>query len=216
MFKRCLIIFCFVFVSFLGAEHSPIGIVSKGSLFVVSGPAGSGKTTLVDRIVKEFPTVVANVSYTTREPRPGEKADVQYHFVSVKEFEAMLAKDQFLEHVKLFGNYYGTSLKSIQDEQMQGHHVILVIDTQGGLRIRPKIAATYIFIKPPEPALQTLRERLTKRNTETADVIEKRVQQAKTELEEGSQYEYLIVNDDLDTAYDVLRSIIIATVHRTV
>lgn len=193
-------------------EQKVLGNVTKGSVFIVSAPAGTGKTTLVQMLVKEFPSVVASVSYTTRQPRPGEISGIHYHFIDEATFKQKIDSGEFLEYVELYGNYYGTSRKKVLEQQQQGKHVILVIDTQGGLQLKGKVEATFIFIQPK--GIDVLRERLTGRGTETAEVIEKRLSHAEREMQQGKQYDYQVVNDNLETAYDVLRSIIIAEEHR--
>jgi guanylate kinase len=189
-----------------------LGKAGKGLTFIVSAPAGTGKTTLVQRLVQEFPSIIASISYTTRKPREGEIPGVHYHFISEAEFEAKIAASDFLEYVKLYGTYYGTSRQWITEQQNQGKHVILVIDTQGALQLKGKLPATFIFIRPP--SLESLQVRLMQRKTETAEMIEKRLAWARVELEAAQQYDYEIVNDDLEIAYQVFRSIFIAECHR--
>jgi guanylate kinase len=163
-------------------------------------------------LVNEFPCVVESVSYTTRECRNGEIPGVHYHFVSESEFERKIANNEFLEYVRLYGYYYGTALQSVQEQQRQGKHVILVIDTQGALQLKGMIPACFVFISPP--SLKELRHRLKQRRTESDAVIEERLEWAKKEIETASEYDYTIVNDDLAIAYQVLRSIVIAEEHR--
>lgn len=184
-----------------------------GLLFIVSAPAGTGKTTLVNMLAAEFPNVIASISYTTRGPRDGEVNGKHYHFISDSEFEAKIAAQDFLEHVKLYGYYYGTSRQWIVDQQKQGKHVILVIDTQGALQLKGHIPSVLVFISPP--SLEILRERLLKRQTEAPEMVEKRLEWAKIEMQRVPQYDYLVLNDDLNVAYQILRSIVIAESHRT-
>lgn len=191
-----------------------LGNLKHGMIFIVSAPAGTGKTTLVERLVNEFPCVKTSVSYTTRKPRPGEIEGVHYHFVTKEVFERKIADNDFLEYAMLYGNYYGTSRSWVSEKLKKGKHVMLVIDTQGALQLLGKIEATFIFIEPP--SLDELRKRLNNRKTEPPEVIEERLAWAKKEIESGRCYDYCIVNDDLDTAYDVLRSILIAEEHRIV
>jgi guanylate kinase len=189
-----------------------LGERKKGLLFVVSAPAGTGKTTLVRMLLEEFDCVVQSISFTTRHPRPMEVSGKDYHFISITEFEKKMEDGEFLEYAKVFGQYYGTSRKLLSDLQSQGKHVILVIDTQGALFIKKSLDAIFIFIHPP--SIDVLRERLSRRKSETSEAIESRLSWAKKEMTLASEYDYEIVNDRLDTAYDVLRSILIAEEHR--
>lgn len=191
-----------------------LGNLKMGLAFVLSAPAGTGKTTLVQMLVKEFPCVVESVSFTTRKPRAGEVDGVHYHFISQEEFENKIKNNEFLEYVQLYGHYYGTDFQSIQKLKEQGRHVILVIDTQGSLQLKSKFEATFVFLSPPSQ--EVLRERLTLRQTETPEIIEKRLDWARHELEMAKFYDYRIVNDDLLIAYQVLRSILIAEEHRVI
>lgn len=188
-----------------------LGNLSKGLLFIISAPAGTGKTTLVQMLTKEFPHVVASISHTTRQPRQGEIEGVHYHFISKKEFVKRIDDGEFLEYVKLYDDYYGTHKLWVENQLIQGKHVILVIDTQGAELLK-EMKAIFIFISPP--SIEELERRLRSRQTETKDMIEKRLLWAKKEMEAQKNYDYLIINDDLAIAYQVLRSILIAEEHR--
>lgn len=192
---------------------SLLGERDKGLVFVVSAPAGAGKTTLVQKLIEEFSSLVASISYTTRPPREGEVNAVHYHFVTNEVFEEKRAAGDFLEYVNLYGYGYGTSREWIQQKQREGKHVVLVIDTQGALQLKGKIPAVFIFIRPP--SLEVLRDRLIQRQTESAEMIEKRMQWAEKELKMAQQYDYQLINDHLEISYEVLRSIVIAECHRT-
>lgn len=191
---------------------SLLGNLKRGLVFILSAPAGTGKTTLVQKLVSEFPAVVASVSYTTRAPRIGEINGLHYHFVDEAEFLNRIAKDEFIEYVQLYGDYYGTSRVWLEEQLDQGKHVFLVIDTQGALLLKEKIKATYIFVSPP--SLEILEKRLLVRKTESQDVIQRRLVWAQQEMSAKGAYDYLIINNELDTAYQVLRSIVIAEEHR--
>ncbi len=191
-----------------------VGNLKYGKVFVVSAPAGTGKTTLVGMLTKEFESVKMSISCTTRPPRPFEVDGVHYHFYSDVEFQEKLEAGAFIEHVTLFGYRYGTSREHVQELQKKGHHVVLVIDTQGAIQLMGRGAqfeAVFIFLMPPSK--EELRRRLMERGTEKPEVIEERLGWSEREMELGSLYNYQIVNDGLAIAYEVLRSIIIAEEH---
>jgi guanylate kinase len=189
-----------------------LGGLKKGLVFVVSAPAGTGKTTLVRMLQKEFDCIVESISYTTRQPRPSEIVGRDYHYISLPEFEKKISEGEFLEYALVFGNYYGTSRKFVEDEQRQGKHVVLVIDTQGAIQLMGFLAATFIFISPP--SLEELKSRLSSRKSESREAMDQRLSWAENELALASSYDYHIVNDHLKTAYDVLRAIVIAEEHK--
>jgi guanylate kinase len=194
---------------------SLLGKSTEGLVFVISAPAGTGKTTLTGRLIQEFsPRLIVNVSYTTRKPRRGEISGEDYHFIGEEEFKAKIAAGEFLEYVKLYGDYYGTSRQWVREQQRQGKHVILVIDTQGALQLKNHFPAVFIFISPP--SLESLRLRLMNRRTESSETIQQRLKWAEIELQAIPYYDYQVVNDDndLEEAYQVLRSIVIAECHR--
>lgn len=184
----------------------------NGLLFILSAPAGTGKTTLVQMLVKEFSSCVASVSTTTRPPRPEEINGVHYHFTTEKQFATQLAEEKFLEHATLYGYYYGTSRLWVQEQLKKGNHVLLVIDTQGAAQIRNQLPTISIFISPP--SMEVLEQRLIKRNTESQENLLNRLKWAKEEMKRQNEYDYCIVNDNLAKAYDILRSILIAEEHR--
>lgn len=192
---------------------SLLGDIPEGIAFVISAPAGTGKTTLAHKLVKEFPNVVASISYTTRSPRSGEIDGKDYHFITKTEFESRIEASDFLEYAELYGIYYGTSRRWIAEQQKQGKHVLLVIDTQGAMQLKGKFPAVFIFIRAP--SLNELKKRLILRGTEDLEMINKRLEWASTELQIAAQYDYQIVNDNLSTAYQVLKSIVVAECHRT-
>lgn len=184
----------------------------KGLLFVVSAPAGTGKTTLVQMLLREFPKVKASISCTTRSPREGEFNGEHYHFLTKEEFLQRIAAGDFLEYVELFGHYYGTSKKFLEEQQRRGYHVILTIDTQGAMQLQSKMEAVFIFLTPP--SMEELQRRLINRKTESEESVAVRFARAEKELQLIDQYDYQIVNDNLDDAYQVLRSVLIAEEHR--
>ena len=170
-----------------------------GNLFVVSGPSGAGKGTLVARLLEEREDVWVSVSVTTRAPRSGEIEGVHYFFVSEEEFDRMQAEGGFLEWAHVHGCRYGTPLAVVKDRIAEGKQVILEIDVQGALQVREKMPeARLIFIEPP--SIEVLEQRLRARGTETEDVIEKRMKTALVELSQKMEYDIRLVNDDLDKA----------------
>jgi guanylate kinase len=184
----------------------------KGLVFVISAPAGTGKTTLVKMLKEEFHHVVDSISFTTREPRPNEVPGRDYNFISQKEFKEKIKEEEFLEYAEVFHNFYGTSKKYVESQQEKGKHVILVIDTQGALQLMDHFKACYIFISPP--SLEELMARLYRRKSEDEEAIKTRLSWAEKEMALAPRYNYHIVNDNLKLAYDALRSILIAEEHR--
>ncbi len=181
----------------------------RGSIFIVSAPSGAGKTTLCKKLTETTEGIKHSVSYTTREPRKGEKDGRDYFFVSEKEFMEMVRRGEFLEWAEVHGNLYGTSKRYIQEIINTGTDVILDIDTQGARQIRDSaIEATFIFILPP--SLKALEERLRKRGTDPEETIRRRLQQARKEISDYKMYDYVIFNIRVDEAVEQLRSIVIA------
>jgi guanylate kinase len=188
-----------------------VGSTDKGKIFVLSAPAGTGKTTLVRMLTEEFPQVIQSISYTSREPRPHERTGVDYHFVAKEKFKEKITSGDFLEHAVVYEDYYGTDQRWVEERLKQGKHVFLVIDTQGARQLMGKVPAVFIFVYPP--SFEELKTRLEERKTESSQVIEERLSWSRQELEAGKLYQYNIVNDDLNIAYQVLRSIVIAEDH---
>lgn len=190
-----------------------VGNLPKGLLFIMSAPAGTGKTTLMHKLVEEFPTIIQSISYTTRKPRPGEINGVHYNFISEEEFKQKIKADDFLEYANVYeNNFYGTSKKWVEERRNEGKHVFLVIDTQGAEKVMAITEATSIFVMPP--TYDTLKLRLHNRQTESIEDLEKRLNWARSEIAAGQEYNYMIINDNLDIAYKVLKSIVIAEEHK--
>ncbi len=182
---------------------------SRGLLFIVSAPSGTGKTTLVERLVQVLPNLHMSRSYTSRKARPGEQDGVDYNFISRTRFEELIGEGAFLESADVFGNYYGTCAADTEAELAQGRDVVLVIDVQGARQVRSRgIETVSIFVLPPSAAV--LEQRLRGRSKDTEDQIRKRLEVACREVGEFAQYEYLVINDELDTAVERLRSIVLA------
>jgi len=182
---------------------------AKGTLFIISAPSGAGKTSLVKVLCEDNVALRTSVSFTTRSIRPGEENGVHYHFVNHDDFEAMLERSEFLESANVFGNYYGTSQVWVEEQLNSGTDVILEIDWQGALQVRKLIPdSVSIFILPP--SRQALEERLNGRGQDDAEVIAKRMAQAKDEMSHYSEFEYLVINDDFNVALSELRTIITA------
>jgi guanylate kinase len=179
------------------------------TVFIISAPSGSGKSTLVNRVRELVPGLKFSVSYTTRQPRGKEQNGKEYFFVSRKEFEAMIAKGEFLEYADVFGNYYGTAARFLHDAQKNGRDLLLDIDVQGAAQIKAKIRdAASIFILPPD-RLQ-LERRLRDRGLDPDPVIQRRLAAAAREIENYSKYDYILVNDDLKESVKALQAILLA------
>jgi len=181
----------------------------KGILFIISAPSGSGKTTLCARLVESVERLYRSISMTTRPPRPGEKDGMDYIFIEKEEFLKRLKKKEFLEWAKVFGEYYGTPKKHIMHMLEKGHDVLLSIDVQGAMKIRRLgMEACYIFIMLP--SMQLLKERLINRSTDSKKSIRERLNIARKEVSYSQKYDYVVINNRLESALDNLRAIIIA------
>lgn len=170
-----------------------------GRLFVISGPSGVGKGTIIQEIIKNNPDFVLSVSYCSRPPRQGEKDGSDYCFVSREQFKEMITAEKFLEHAEVHGNFYGTAQAKIEELLRSGKNVIFEVDVQGGLalkKILPQL--TSIFIMPPTQ--EELLKRIHKRGSETAETLKRRLETMKKELAEAAKYDHQVINDQLTTA----------------
>jgi len=179
----------------------------NGAVLVLSGPSGAGKSSLIAKIIDDIGETYFSISTTTRAIREGEQNGVDYYFVDKERFEKEVEEEQFLEHALVHGNYYGTSLKPVKKALSEGKLVIFDIDVQGNSAIQNRLGdiTTSVFISPP--TLSELKRRLINRSTDSQEVIEKRINMAKKEIQRASEYEYLLINDDLESAAKQLRLI---------
>ena len=184
-------------------------IEKNGVVLVLSGPSGAGKSSLINKIDKDIGDYYFSISTTTRAPREGEVEGVHYHFVSKESFTKDIENDNFLEYATVHGNYYGTSLRPVREALSLGKLVIFDIDVQGNMAIKNRLGdiTTSVFITPP--TLSELKHRLENRSTDTEEVINGRLKMATREIQRTSEYDFVVVNDDLDTAANVLRQIAI-------
>jgi guanylate kinase len=194
----------------MSSDAPPVGRPwPRGSLFIVSAPSGTGKTTVVERLVEVVPNVVLSRSYTSRPARPGERDGVDYNFVSRQAFEAMVARGAFLEWADVFGHLYGTSAEDTERLIASGQDVVLVIDVQGARQVRQKnLDLVTVFVLPP--SYQVLEQRLRGRSQDNEEAIRRRLETARREVVEYCDYDYVIVNDDLETCVRGLESIVLA------
>lgn len=186
----------------------------RGLLFIVSAPSGTGKTTLVERLVQVLPNLRMSRSYTSRPARAGERNGVDYNFVSREEFERRIANDEFLEWADVFGNYYGTCAADVKRMLDAGQDVVLVIDVQGARQVKERgVDHTAIFVLPPSFAV--LEERLRRRSTDTEEQMQRRLARARAEASSYVDYDYVVVNDELESTVTRLQEIIAAERSRT-
>ena len=183
---------------------------ATGTLFIITAASGTGKTSLVKELLATMSDLVVSVSHTTRPPRPAEKDGVHYHFVSVSDFQELIEESAFLEFAQVFDNYYGTTRRAVQKSLDAGVDVILEIDWQGALQIKDQFDdAKMIFILPP--SIETLKQRLIGRGQDSDDVITQRLAGAVTEMSAYIHFDYVVINDNFDTALGELQAIVTAS-----
>jgi len=189
---------------------NPKKVIEKGMglVFIISAPSGTGKTTLVRKVMEQLPGLRFSVSYTTRPPRANEQEGEDYHFVSPSLFQEMIERDEFLEWAEVLGNRYGTPKIDRKVLELEGVDLILDIDTQGAKRVREKMdSAVSIYLLPP--SMEALEERLTKRGLDSPEMIRFRLSHAKRDMEEAHGYQYIVVNDKMEETVERLKAIII-------
>jgi len=181
----------------------------RGLLFIVSAPSGTGKTTVVERLIEVLPDLVRSRSYTSRPARSGENDEVDYNFITRERFEAMVGRGEFLEHANVFGNLYGTRAEDTDRLLASGRDVVLVIDVQGAQLVRARgIENVAVFVLPP--SFEALERRLRGRSKDPEEDIRRRLRTAFEELAVYGEYDYVIVNDELDRCVERLRAIVVA------
>ncbi|HLB41567.1 MAG TPA: guanylate kinase [Gammaproteobacteria bacterium] len=182
-------------------------MIYQGNLYVIAAPSGTGKTTLVTALAESSTKITVSISHTTRPKRPNEMHGINYYFIDTNEFEKMIGEHQFLEHAVIFDHYYGTSKLMVEETLAQGIDVILEIDWQGHQQIKQLFPhAIGIFILPP--SMTDLRERLTKRNQDNPDIIQKRLTDVKEAISHINEFEYVVINDDFAIALQDLNTVI--------
>jgi guanylate kinase len=184
--------------------------MKRGNLFVISAPSGAGKSTILKKLLTAVPNLAFSVSHTTRAPRPGESNGKEYHFIDRPTFEGMRTGQAFLEWAEVHGNLYGTSRAAIEAQQARGIDVFLDIDVQGARQLRDggHPGAIFLFIAPP--SWGELEKRLRGRGTDPEETVQLRLGNARREMEDAGRYDYLVINDRLDEAVEVLRAVIVA------
>ncbi|MBQ1511612.1 MAG: guanylate kinase [Selenomonadaceae bacterium] len=183
--------------------------MKQGLLIVVSGASGTGKGTVCNALMESLPELAYSISATTRSPRKGEQDGVNYYFLAREEFEKMIEEGGFLEWAEVYGNYYGTPLKKIQERLAEGQDILLEIDTQGALKVMEKCPeGVFIFLLPP--SLEELERRIRGRGTETEESIARRLGAAKEEIGVGRKYKYVVVNDRVEKAVEQIQAILVA------
>ena len=183
--------------------------MKKGKTFIISGPSGVGKSTVLSALLEKRPNVYFSVSATTRDPRPGELDGIHYHFMDVDSFRKWIAMDQFLEYAEYVGNFYGTPKRFVDEAMEQGKDVILDIEVQGAIQVTSKRPDTVrIFIAPP--SWSELERRLTERGTDSKDKLQKRLLRAKVQFQTAHTYDYFVINDTVENAVKELDAIMTA------
>jgi guanylate kinase len=191
------------------SSEPPHGGRMRGLLFVVSAPSGTGKTTVVERLVQIVPNLALSRSYTSRPARDGEADGVDYNFITRSRFEEMIATDAFLEWADVFGNLYGTGLADAEQVRASGRDLVLVIDVQGARQVRRRCAETVgVFVLPP--SFEVLEQRLRGRSKDAEPDMQRRLHTARLEVAAFVEYDYVVVNDELDTCVNRLRAVVVA------
>ncbi|MGD8925894.1 MAG: guanylate kinase [Thioalkalispiraceae bacterium] len=178
----------------------------RGTLYIFSAPSGAGKTSLVTKLLEDTDNLMVSVSHTTRAPREGEVDGQHYHFIDVPTFQKMVTDNAFVEHAQVFDNFYGTSQPAIEAKLAEGMDVILEIDWQGARQVRERMQTTSVFILPP--SRPELEKRLRGRGTDSDEIIARRMRDAINEMEHYGEYDYILVNDDFETALAELKAIV--------
>ena len=190
-------------------SSSPSSQAKRGLLFIVSAPSGTGKTTLVERLVRITPDLRMSRSYTSRAARDGERDGVDYNFITREQFERMAREHEFLEWADIDGNYYGTAAADTEELLASGEDVVLVIDVQGARQVRSRgLENIGIFVLPP--SAEALEQRLRGRSKDTEEQIRRRLEVACREVTDVAAYDYVVINDDLEPCVDRLRAIVVA------
>ncbi|MFA6984761.1 MAG: guanylate kinase [Arenimonas sp.] len=185
----------------------------RGTLFIVAAPSGAGKSSLVNAVLKSTPGIALSISYTSRAPRPGERHAQHYHFIGADEFQRMIAAGDFFEHALVHGDYKGTARQSVEPQLAAGQDVLLEIDWQGARQVRERMPeALSVFILPP--SRQALESRMRSRGQDSEAVIAQRLSAAREEMSHYDEFDFLIVNEDFDTAAREMQAIFLASRQR--
>lgn len=190
------------------ATPSKVAISRRGLMLVISSPSGAGKSTIASHLLKADPSIGISVSVTTRQKRPSEIAGTHYDFVSIEKFERMRDNDELLEWAQVHGNYYGTPREPVEKAMAAGQDMLFDIDWQGAEQLQEKMAADVVSIFILPPTMTELQSRLHRRAEDTEEVIQTRLKNSRAEIEHWRDYDYVIVNDDLDRAFHSIKSII--------
>lgn len=187
---------------------SPVKIARRGLMLVLSSPSGAGKSTIARNLLEDDPTLGISVSVTTRAKRPSEIAGKHYHFISIPQFERMRESDQLLEWAEVHGNFYGTPREPVEQAMSEGRDMLFDIDWQGARQLQEKMKADVVSIFVLPPSMTELQSRLHRRAEDTEEVIRTRLHNSRSEIEHWREYDYVIVNDDLDNAFRAVGSIV--------